>query len=144
VLLYGVLPGLALVLAIAAGILKWKDSAMRDIDLARIKSDSAAKDSTIALLTCGPGTTEKDVAAARERLTGGNARQNHVTAVADVPAVASVPATPNHAVVLVFADQTVTAGTSPPTDVAAMVRVTLDKIEGRWLIFGFDQVPHHD
>jgi hypothetical protein len=70
-LAYGVLPGLVLVLALAAGILKWKDSAMRDTDLARIQSKSAAKDCMIALLTYSPDTVEKDAAAARVRLTGG-------------------------------------------------------------------------
>ena len=31
VLVYGLLPGLVLLLAMAAGLLKWKDSSIRDI-----------------------------------------------------------------------------------------------------------------
>jgi Mce-associated membrane protein len=38
-------------------------------------------------------------------------------------------------VVLVFVNQTVAVGNDPPTDTASNVRVTLDKIGGRWLIF---------
>ena len=45
VLVYGLLPALALLLAIAAGLLKWKDSSIRDIDIARSESVSTARDS---------------------------------------------------------------------------------------------------
>jgi len=68
------------------------------------------------------------------------AKQKHISAVAKVPAAASVSATPNHAVALLFVDQTVVVGPDQPTDTASSVRVTLDKIGGRWLISGFDPV----
>lgn len=154
VLVYGLLPGLALLLAVAAGLLKWQDSSVRDGDIARSQSIQAARDSAIALLSFRPDTIDKDVAAARDRLTGGfrdtytqvsrevlipNAKERHVSAVAGVPAAASVSATQNHAVVLVFVDQTVTIGDSPPTDASSSVRVTLDKSGERWLISGFEQ-----
>jgi Mce-associated membrane protein len=149
-----VLPGLAFLLAMAAGFLKWHDSSIRDADIARSQSVKAAKDSAVALLSFRSDTIEKEVAAARERLTGGfrdtytqvtrevlipNAEERHVSAVAHVPAAASVSATQNHAVVLVFVDQTVTIGNSPPTDSSSSVRVTLDKNGERWLVSGFDQ-----
>ena len=35
-----------------------------------------------------------------------------------------------------FVNQTITVGNDPPTDTASSVRVTLDKIGGRWLISG--------
>jgi hypothetical protein len=54
VLAFGVLPALALVLAVAAGFLKWQDSSVRDGDIADIASVQAAKDSTIAMLWYGP------------------------------------------------------------------------------------------
>jgi Mce-associated membrane protein len=57
-----------------------------------------------------------------------------------VPAAASVSADPGHAVVLVFVNQTVTMGTGVPTDTASSVRITLDKVDGRWLISKFDPV----
>jgi Mce-associated membrane protein len=154
VLVYGLLPGLALLLAMAAGLLKWQDSSIRDADIARSQSIQAARDSAIAVLSFRPDTIEKDVAAARDRLTGGfrdtytqvsrevlipNAKERHVSAVASIPAAAWVSATQNHAVVLVFVDQTVTIGDSPPSDASSSVRVTLDKTGDRWLISGFDQ-----
>jgi len=60
--------------------------------------------------------------------------------VATVPAAASTSATANHAVVLLFVDQTVIVGQDAPSSTASSVRVTLDKINGRWLISGFDPV----
>lgn len=155
VLVYGVLPGLALLLAVAAALLKWQDSSARDIDLARIQSVRAAKESAVALLSFRPDTIEKDVEAARSRLTDPfretylqvtrevlvpNAKEQRVSASASVPAAASVSATENHAVVLLFVDQTVTVGGSPPTDAVTGVRVTLDKVAERWLISGWDTI----
>ena len=37
-------------------------------------------------------------------------------------------------------DQTVTVGNDAPTDSTSIVRVTMDKIAGRWLISAFDPV----
>ena len=37
-------------------------------------------------------------------------------------------------------NQTATVDKSPPTDSASCVRVTLDRVDGRWLISGFDPV----
>lgn len=155
VLVYGLLPSLALLLAIAAALLKWHDSSDRNVDLARAESVQAAKDSATALLSFTPDTIETEVRTAKDRLTGGfretyiqvtrevlipNAKEKHVTASATVPAAASVSATENHAVVLVFVDQTVTIGTARPNNATSSVRVTLDKIGERWLISGFDPV----
>lgn len=152
---YGVLPGVALVLAMAAGFLKWQDSSVRGADLSRVESVQAARDATVALLSYRPDTVEHDLGAVRDRLTGEfkdsytsltrdvvipGAKQRQISAVATVPAAASVSADLNHAVVLLFVNQTTTVGTSAPTDTASSVRVTLDKIDGRWLISGFDPV----
>jgi Mce-associated membrane protein len=57
-----------------------------------------------------------------------------------VPAAGAVSATPDHAVVLLFVDQTVNVGNDPPTDTASAVRITLDKRGGRWLISQFDPI----
>lgn len=154
VLIYGLLPALALLLTIAAGLLKWKDSSVRSIDLARSQSVAAARDSTVALLSFRPETVDRDVAAARERLTGSfldtytqrtqeeliaSAKERHVSATASVPGAASQSATQNHAVVLVFVNQTFKIGDSAPADADSSVRVTLDKVGDRWLVSGFDQ-----
>jgi Mce-associated membrane protein len=152
---FGVLPGLALLLGMAAGYLKWMDSSVRDAEVARIESVQVARDSTTALLSYRPDTVEKDLGAARDRLTGTfldaytqlthdvvipGSKEKQISAVATVPAAASVSAKPDRAVVLVFVNQTVIVGQSAPTDTASSVRVTLDNIDGRWLISGFDPV----
>ena len=67
------------------------------------------------------------------------AKQRHISAVATAPAATSVSACPNHAVALLRVNQTVAVDTDPPTDKASSVRITLDKIDGHWLISGFDQ-----
>ena len=155
VLAFGVLPAMALVIAAAAGFLKWQDAWVRGFGVAGIESVAAAKDSTVALLSYQPDTVDKDLAAARDRLTGKfedsytqlvrdvvvpGAKKDHIAAVATVPAAASVSATPRHAVVLVFVDQTVTVGNDAPTETSSIVRVTMDNIGGRWLISAFDPV----
>ena len=122
---FGVLPAVALLLALGAGYLKWMDNSVRDSEIARDESMQAAKDSTIALLSYKPDTVEQQLGAARDLLTGDfrdsytsltndvvipGAKQKQISAVATVPAVASVSANPRHAVVLVFVNQTVIVG----------------------------------
>lgn len=60
--------------------------------------------------------------------------------MATVPAAASVSATGEHAIVLLFVNQTIIVSQDPPTSTASSVRVTLDKVDGRWLISRFDPV----
>ena len=153
--MFVVLPVLALLLAPAAGYLKWQDVSVRDAAVARAESVRAATDGTIALLSYKPETVEKDLDAARGRLTGTflsaytslthdvvipGAKQKQISAVATVPAAASTSSTGNHAVVLLFVNQTVIIGQDAPTNTASSVRVTLDKVGGRWLISQFDPV----
>jgi Mce-associated membrane protein len=150
-----VLPALALLLACVAGFLKWQDGSAREAAAARTESVRAATDSTIALLSYKPDTVEKDLDAARSRLTGSflnaytslthdvvipGAKQKQISAIATVPAAASTSANENHAVVVLFVNQTVTIGQDAPTNTASSVRVTLDKVGGRWLISQFDPV----
>ena len=152
---FGVLPGLALVLASVAGFLKWQDGSARASQIAGVECLAAAKDSTVALLSYQPDTVEKDLGAGLDRLTGTfktsyaqlthdvvipGAKQRRISATATVPAVALVSATPKHAVALVFVDQTVVVGTGAPTDSASSVRVSLDKIGDRWLVSAFDPI----
>jgi Mce-associated membrane protein len=155
VVAFGVLPALAFLLAVGAAFLKFVDLAVRESNTARDQSVQAAKDSTVALLTYKPETVEMQLTAARDRLTGDfrgqytdltnnvvipGAKQKQISAVASVPAAASVSANPSHAVVLVFVNQTVTVDSGPPADTASSVRITLDKIGDRWLISQFDPV----
>lgn len=155
VVAYGVLPALALLLAMAAGYLKWMDNSVRNADTAAIESVQVARDSTVAMLSYKPDTVEQQLNDARNLLTGEfqesytglindvvipGAKEKQITAVASVPAAASVSAEPDKAVVLVFVNQTVAVGQDPPSDTASSVRVTLEKIDGRWLIAKFDPV----
>jgi Mce-associated membrane protein len=153
ILAYGVLPALALLLAAGAGFLKYQVESVRQSQAAAIESIQAASDSTIALLSYQPDTADKQLPAARERLTGTfrdeytklitdvvipGAKQKKISAIATVPAAASLSATPNHAVVLLFIDQSVVIGTDAPTATSSTVRVTLQKDRDRWLISQFE------
>jgi Mce-associated membrane protein len=160
VLAFGVLPAVALLLALGAGYLKYMDDSARVDDIANSKSPAheamqAAKDSTAVLLSYKPDTVQQQLTAARDLLTGDfrdsytsltndvvipGAKQKQISAVATVPASALVSADAHRAVVLVFVNQTVIVGQDAPTDTASSVRVTLDKIGDHWLISKFDPV----
>jgi Mce-associated membrane protein len=155
VLIYGVLPGLALILALTAGFFKWQYSSVRDSEAAATESLQAAKDSTVALLSYQPASVDQELAAARDRTTGDfrdaytqltnevvipGAKQKQIATAATIPAAVSVSADANHAVALVFVSQTVTIGKDKPSASMSSVRVTLDKIGDRWLVSGFDPV----
>jgi Mce-associated membrane protein len=155
VLAFGVLPAIVLVLGLAVGYLEWLESGLRDAQLARPESVRTATESTIAMLSYKSDTVDKDLTAARDRLTGTfrdaytkltrdvvipGSKQQEISALATVPAAASVSATQNRAVVLVFVDQTTTVGNEPPTNTASSVRVTLDRVHDRWLISDFTPV----
>jgi len=155
VIAYGLLPAVAFMLAGGAAYLKWQYDSARAASAARSQSVSAATESTVALLSYQPDTVDKQLNAARNRLTGAfrdsygalirdvvipGAQQGHISAAATVPAAASVSATANHAVVLVFVDQSLIVGADAPTSTASSVNVTLDKIGDQWLISDFTPV----
>ena len=150
-----VLPAVVLVLAVLAAYLKYQDANDRAADTARIESVLAARDSTVAMLSYQPDTVEEQLTAARELLTAEfrdsygqlindvvipGAKEQSISAVASVPAVSSVSAQRDRAVVLLFVNQTVTVGDSAPTDTTSSVRVTLDKVDGRWLVSQFEPI----
>jgi Mce-associated membrane protein len=152
---FGVLPCVAVLLGAVAGFLRWQDSSVRAAETARAQSLTTARESTVALLSYDPRNVEQKLGAARDLLTGQfrdsytslthdvvipGAKEKQITATATVPAVASVSATPSHAVALVFVNQAVVTGTGAPTETASSVRVTMDKVGERWLISGFDPV----
>jgi len=154
-LLLVALPALALILALGVGYLKWLDGSARASRAAAEQSIRAASDSTIAILSYKPETVDQELKAAADRLAepfrqqysqlvndvvAPGAKQQHISAVATVPAAASVWATGKQAVVLVFVDQTTTIGTDAPTQSTSSVRVSLSKVDGRWLITQFDPV----
>ncbi|WP_332909160.1 hypothetical protein [Mycobacterium avium] len=152
---YGILPGLALVLALGAGYLRWSAGSADDLAQARAQSVQAAREDAVALLSYRADSVDKDLAAARDRLTGEfkdayaeltrqvvipGAKEKHISSAARVNAAASVSVAENHAVALVFVNQTVTIGDGAPTDTQPVVRMTLDKVNGRWLVSRFEPV----
>lgn len=155
VLAYGVLPTIALLLALAAGYLKWVAGLADDLARARAESVRVASEDAVVLLSYKADSVEKDLGAARGRLTGEfkdayteltrqvvipGAKGKHISAVARVNSAAPVSVTSNHAVALLFVDQTVTIGDGAPTDTQPVIRVTLEKVNGRWLVSHFDPI----
>ena len=153
--LVALLPGVVLTLAIAAGYLRWQDVSARVARETAAQSVQTATDATIAMLSYRPDTVESASAAAADGMTGPfrdeytqqikevvapGAKQQHISTVVTVPAASSVSASARHAVVLLFVDQATTIGSGPPTTTASSVRVSLDKVGGRWLVSQFEPV----
>jgi len=153
--------GIALLLAMIAaaaggfGYLTWQTKIAAHTENARAQAVRAATDGTIAILTYRAETVDKELNAARDLLTGSfrdeytklinsvvipGAKQNRISATVSVPAVASITATPNHAVVLVFVNQTTLFSDTPPSSTSSSVQVTVDKVDNRWLISQFEPV----
>jgi Mce-associated membrane protein len=155
VLAYGVLPAFALLLALAVGYFRWVIDSGDSLAAASTESVRAASEGVTALLSYKADSADKELNAARDRLTGEfkdaytslirevvipGAKEKHINATAKVSAAASVSATDSHAVVLLYVNQTVTIGEGAPTDTQPVIRATLDKVNGRWLISHFDPV----
>jgi Mce-associated membrane protein len=153
VLAFGVLPALALVLAISAGVLKWQVNEARQDDAARTESLKAARDTVTVMLTYEPAKIDEQLAQARDLLTGPfrdtyitmtndivipGAKQQGITAVASVPGAAIESVDKNRAVTMLYVNQKVSVGGQMPTDNLSTVRVTLDKVGDRWLVSQFE------
>ena len=158
-LAYIAIPAAAVLAAGGAGLLGWQYASHRDRQKAASESVAVARDTTIVILSYSPETVDAQLNGARDRLTGSfleaytklvndvvipGAKEKKISAAAKVPAAASVSADDQHAVVLVFVNQTVTVaadpGKSAPSTTNSSVRVTMDKVDGRWLVSGFDPV----
>lgn len=146
---FALLSGSAMLLAAAAGYLKWYDESIREAQSAQMESVKAATETTVKMLSYRPDTVENDIAAARDQLTGAfrdsytqltndvvipGSKEKHISAVATVAAASSVSASSDHAVVLVFINQSIVVGDEPPSNTASSARVTLDKVNQRWLM----------
>lgn len=155
VLAFVVLPVVIIGLGGVAGWLKWIDGSSREARLAAGESVQAARDTTVALLSYQPGSVKESLEAAQSRLTGSfrdsygrliqdvvipGAEEQKISAVANVAAAASVSASAQHAVALLFVNQTSIIGAGAPTDTASTVRVSLEKVDGRWLVSEFTPI----
>lgn len=150
---YRVLPVLALVLAAAAGGL-WYLTTKHSNDAQRAAVIKLASDGTVTLLSYQPDTVRRQLTDARKLLTTPfldeyttltksvipGAEQRRIAAATSVPAAAAVSVEENHAVVLVFVNQTVRIGDQPPTSTPTSARVTLERLGGQWLIAKFEPV----
>jgi Mce-associated membrane protein len=152
---YGLVPGLALLLAITAGYLKWQESALRFPERSRGEIVKAATDAATAMLSYNAQSVEQDLNAAQDRLTGTfkesygqlindvvipGAKAQRISAVVRTPAAGPVSIDQKHAVVLVFVNQAVTVGEGAPTDTSSVVRVSMDKVDDQWLVSGFEPI----
>jgi Mce-associated membrane protein len=140
-------PVLALLAIVAGAWLFWDAQVRRGAEQAGAQALLSARESIPAILSYQSATAEKDLpAAAQDRLTGKfladytqlittvvvpEAKQKGVSASAQVPAAAVVSA---------YVNQSLTVGTAAPTQARSSVRVTMDNVDGRWLISGFDPI----
>ncbi len=151
---------IALVVAsagLAAGLFFFQYRPDRQIDdAAADQAVRAASDGAVALLSYSSDTLDRDVANATPHLTGdfldyynkftsevvGPAvRQKHLTQKAVVIRAAVSQLHPQSAVVLVYIDETTTsAEKKDPLKTPTIVRVTLAKVNGSWLISKLDPV----
>jgi Mce-associated membrane protein len=142
----------ALLLACVGGWLRLYEHDESERLSASSESVRAASDNTIAMLSYKPDSVDEELAAAADRLTGAfkdsftslindvvipAAKEKQIYSTVTVPAAASVSAEDNHAVVLVYVNQTTVIANDPPTETASSVKVTLDKVGARWLISDF-------
>lgn len=154
-LAFGLLPGVAFVLAVLAGWLTWQYALARGAESSRADSVKAASEATAAILSYQADSVEQDLRSAQARLTGSfkdsyseltndvvipGAKAQQISAVARISAAGSVSATPKHAVVLLFVNQTVVIGKDSPTDTSSVVRVSMDKVGDQWLVSAFEPI----
>jgi Mce-associated membrane protein len=152
---------LALALVASAGVAAWLYFSQyrpdQQIDAAVSKTAlDAATTGTVALLSYAPDSLDKDFESAKSHLTGDflsyytqfteqivtpAAQTKSVKTTASVVRAAVSELHPNSAVVLVFVNQTTTSKENPDGAFAvSSVKVSLNKVDGAWLISSFDPV----
>ena len=115
---------------------------------------NAARDGTVALLSYKPDTLDQDFAAAKSHLSGDflnyysdftkqvvtpAAKTKGVSTTAQVVGAAVSDLHPNSAEVLVFVNQATASKERPdPSMAASAVKVSLNRVNGQWLITKFD------
>jgi Mce-associated membrane protein len=152
---------LAAALVASAGVAAWlyfnqyRPDQQTDPAAAKVALD-AATTGTVALLSYSPESLDKDFAAAKSHLTGDflsyytqfteqivtpAAQQKAVKTTASVVRAAVSELHSNAAVVLVFVNQNTTSKENPDGAFAvSSVKVSLNKVDGTWLISSFDPV----
>ena len=150
-----VLAVIALVLAVASGVLRWLTVTQAESDTARVESVEAAKEITAEMLSYETDTVEQQLTAARDRMTGKflgtytaminevipAAQAQRIAAVADVLEVGTVKAEPDRAELVLFVNQSVQVGDHMPEKTPSVARVTMVKDGDRWLLSEYEPVP---
>ncbi|MGV9801406.1 hypothetical protein ACWDTP_25510 [Mycobacterium sp. NPDC003449] len=155
VVVFAVLPALALLLAAGSAFLKWQVTSGGESQTTRTESVEAAKDITTQMLSYEPDSVEQHLNAVRDRMTGDfldtytdlintavipGATAQQVTAAAEVLAAGSVDAGPDRAEVMLFLNQTVVIASQPPQRTASTVQATMVRDGDRWLMSEFAPV----
>lgn len=84
------------------------------------------------------GQFRGEFAVLASQLIGPAASQQHTVTTAAVPAASVVSATPDQVVVLLFIDQRTQSRVRPqPQQTAGQLRVTMQRVGGRWLVAQF-------
>ncbi|MET0698250.1 MAG: twin-arginine translocation pathway signal [Mycobacterium sp.] len=152
---------LAVALVASAGLTAWlyffQFRPDQQVDPAAQQSAvAAARDGTVAVLSYGPDSLDKDLANAKSRLTGQflsyysdftdqvvrpAVEQKAVKTDAKVVRAAVSEMQPSNATVLVFVNQTTLSKDRPdPALAASSVLVKMTKVDGKWLISEFNPV----
>jgi Mce-associated membrane protein len=148
-LLAGLL-AIALTALATFGLLAYRVRADEQVETARDQAVAAAHDNAATILSYDYRHLDADFAAARRTLTGAfasdykvttskmvrpGAEQYHVVVKAEIAAESVVSATADQVVVLLFVNQTTTSTRldGPRVDLNR-VRMTMAKVDGRWLV----------
>jgi Mce-associated membrane protein len=122
---------------------------------ARQEVVDAATNATVKILSYTPETVEQNASTAEALLTGEfldyyvdfvnevvipAARQKKVSTTATVVRAGVVTLGESAGSVLVYVNQTTTAGTEPPKEAASAVRVGLLRVDGDWRVDAFDPI----
>lgn len=150
-----VLAAIALLLAVASGVLRWLTVSQHESDTARVESVQAAKEITVAMLSYETETVDQQLTAARDRMTGEflgtytaminevipAAHAQRIAAVADVLRIGTVTAKPDSVEVVLFVNQSVQVGDHMPEKTPSVARATMVKDGDRWLMSKYEPVP---
>jgi Mce-associated membrane protein len=145
---------LTVVALVAFGILAFRAAQASATDRARTAAVAAAREAIVPLLSYDYRRLDADFKKASGYLTGSfaaeyaqttstvvrpTATQTHAVVVAQVRTASVVSATPDRVVTLLFVNQTTTSNRlkEPNTDFNR-VRITMDHLDGRWLISDID------
>jgi Mce-associated membrane protein len=144
-------------IGLAAGLFFCQYRPDREIDdQAASQAIRAAPDGAVAMLSYSSDSLDRDLAEAKTHLTGDfldyytkftrdvvapTVRGKHLSQKAVVVRAAAIELHPQSAVILVFLNETTTSpDKKQPLKTPSSVRVTLEKVDGTWLVSKLDAV----